>query len=1429
MRIPLSFAQRGLWLIHQMNPNNSMFTIQLASRLTGHLDRAALECALRDVILRHESLRTVFRDGEDGPCQVVLKIAECPVGLEYRAITEAELTEAINEACDRPFDLANELPFRAWLFALVDQEHVLLLSMHHIVSDGWSLGPLTRDLAIAYEARGRGAAPDQAPLPVQYADYALWQQQLLGDEDDAGSLASRQLEYWRSALGGMPEELRLPVDRPRRPSSDFACDVAFFSLSEGLHRRLAALASAEKVTMFMVLQAGFAVLLTKLGAGTDVPLGTPTAGRPDDALTDLVGFFVNTLVLRTDTSGDPSFKELLKRIEVTNLEGYDNQDIAFDRVVDALKPSRSLTRHPLFQVMFALQDNASAGIGLPGLADEPVACGVSSSRYDLLLTLAENFGPDREPAGVQGFLIYQRDMFDRATAEGIVEGLERVLAGIADDPDAPVSSVDVLGAADRTRILDVCNRTEVPVPEGTLCDLFETRVRTTPHAIAVSHAERSLTYADLNVAVNKLARYLREHGARQESVVAVALSSSENLLIALLAVLKSGAAYLPIDPVYPPERIEFMLSRACPVVFISDAACAAQGNADVTRMRIDDPDVVATVGTMSGENLSEAERGVINPHNTAYVIFTSGSTGDAKAVAVEHASLANYLAWSAAIFPAVSGAVIMHSSVSFDFTITALFSPLVAGGHVRIGRLDIDSADPEADASAVRYTFLKVTPSHLPLVAELSESYMPTEQLLLCGEPLTGAALLPWKRLHPDVGVFNGYGPTETTVESLCHRLPTGPDLDGGPVPIGKPIWNTQVYVLDERLRPVLFGVPGEIYIAGSGVARGYLGDCALTAHRFVACPFGAAGSRMYRTGDLGRWRRDGELEFLGRIDDQVKVRGHRLEPAEVEAVLSRHPDVEQVAVTAHTDRNGDGLLVAYVVPSRSGDIHVADLRSHVAGLLPSYMVPSAFVLLTRLPTTTNGKLDRAALPVPELSDTAAGDGAKPRNAREEMLCALYAELLGVPEVGINSSFFDLGGHSLLAARLTFRLRKLLGDQIAIGMVFAHPSVSQLAAALDAQADGGQQAAQAFDSRKAAAEEALVNLMRELGDPPPAVEAGQQAENILLTGATGYFGTFLLHELLGQTNGHIWCLLRSADARQGLERIKENLVHFDRMTADLQERVTVIVGDLSRPLLGLSEDEFGRLGRMITCIFHNGAAVNLVLPYESLTGANLNSTRELIRLSSIWRSKPLHLVSTDAIPFNVNGTNGYLLSKELAENVAFAARAKGYPASIYRIPRLSLDSKTGKGNRRDSVLRLLRLIAEFGAAPDFGFDEMWIPVDRAAHIIVQNALREPDGGPYSLITDEVTPLDGVFRMFANSGLGITIKPYSEWTELVRSGGSAESEVILGVFAPQDVGEDVPYRDPAAFGRVIAGPKVPDASLLAYMRSLRVELDAAGRA
>ncbi|MFF2965080.1 amino acid adenylation domain-containing protein, partial [Streptomyces sp. NPDC057963] len=747
---------------------------------------------------------------------------------------------------------------------------------------------------------------------MQYADYALWQREVLGAEDDRESAVSQQLAYWTEALADLPEEISLPADRPRTAAESAQPGrVIRFSLDPELHRAMTALARVRGATVFMVLQAGLAALLSRLGAGNDIPIGAPIAGRTDDALDDLIGFFVNTLVLRTDTSGDPSFQELLGRVRATDLAAYEHQDLPFERLVEVLNPARSMTRHPLFQVWLALDNTPDEKLDLPGLgiAIEPTAD--AFSKFDLLLSMGERHDDDGAPAGVEGMARYNAGLFDHATVESALERLKRLLRASVADPGKPISQVDLLSAEERSRILGEWNDTDRPAPADLLPRMFEVQAARTPRAPAVSDGDTVLTYAELEIRANRLAHHLIGLGAGPEQVVAIALPRSPELMVALLAVAKTGAAYLPLDTEYPAERIALMQADTAPLVLVTtkDAPVgSAHGPAAVTLL-IDDPDVAADVARRPANPPSDAERlRPLHPRNAAYVIYTSGSTGTPKGVMVEHGALADYLTGARSGYPSTRGAALLHSSVSFDMTVTALYVPLISGGCVVIGSL----RDAEAGRSAqtAPYTFLKATPSHLSLLMELPKEYAPTSELLLAGEPVNAAALEDWRRRHPDVAVRNVYGPTETTVSATEYRLAPGQAVDGHTLPIGRPLDNTRVYVLDGGLRPVPVGTPGELFLAGSGVARGYVGRPGPTAERFVADPFGGGGGRMYRTGDVVRWRADGNLEFLGRADDQVKVRGYRIEPGEIESALLSCPGVAQAAVVVREDRPGDRRIV---------------------------------------------------------------------------------------------------------------------------------------------------------------------------------------------------------------------------------------------------------------------------------------------------------------------------------------------------------------------------------------------------------------------------------------------------------------------------------------------------------------------------------------
>ncbi|MFI2238203.1 non-ribosomal peptide synthase/polyketide synthase [Streptomyces chrestomyceticus] len=918
--VPLSFAQRRLWFLHRLEGPSPTYNMPFALRLSGPLDTAALRAALDDVVARHETLRTVFPEIKGAPGQIVLGPDETAVELRTHRTDEAGLTGALAEAAGYRFELTAEPPLRADLFALADDDHVLLLVLHHIAGDGWSNVPFARDLSTAYTARCAGHAPAWAPLPVQYADYALWQHDLLGSEHDPDSLISAQVAHWTEALAGLPEELALPADRPRPAVSAHRGGRVVFALDAELHTRLAGLAREHGATLFMVVQAGLAALLTRLGAGTDIPLGSAVAGRTDAALDDLVGFFVNTLVLRLDTSGDPAFSALLDRARETDLAAYAHQDVPFDHLVELLNPARSAARHPLFQVMLTLQNNATPEFAMAGLRVTPDVAELAAAKFDLLFSLTDHYTEDGAPDRVDGVLEYSADLFDHGTAEALTARFVRLLCAVAEAPDRPIGTVDLTDAAERERLLETWNGAALTTPPVTLPEAFEAQTRRTPDAVAVTDGSTNLTYAALNARANQLARLLLGRGIGPEQLVAVALPRSAELVVALLAVLKTGAAYLPLDPAHPAERLRFLLGDARAAYGITGSALVGDLPETDTRWLTPDSDEARReAGDQPEHDVTDAERTApLRPEHPAYVIHTSGSTGTPKGVLVEHRALAAYLAFAREAYPGTAGTTLLHSPVSFDLTVTALYAPLTAGGRVRIAELSADAPAPGP------YTFLKVTPSHLALLGATPPGpETAVADLVAGGEQLTGEQLAPWRRAQPQAAVVNEYGPTETTVGCVVLRMPPGATAGDGPLPIGRPVPGTRAYVLDERLRPVPPGVTGELYLAGAQLARGYLNRPALTAERFTADPFGGPGGRMYRTGDLARWSTEGELHFAGRADEQVKVRGHRIEPGEIETALLRHPAVARAAVVAREDRTSGTQLVAYVVPAdgeRSGD-----------------------------------------------------------------------------------------------------------------------------------------------------------------------------------------------------------------------------------------------------------------------------------------------------------------------------------------------------------------------------------------------------------------------------------------------------------------------------------------------------------------------------
>ncbi len=813
------------------------------------------------------------------------------------------------------------------------------------------------------------------------------------------------------------------------------------------------------MTPFMVLQAGLAVLLTRLGAGTDIPIGTPVAGRTDRALDDLIGFFVNTLVLRTDTSGDPTFRELLARVRETDLSALENQDLPFERLVEILQPPRSLARHPLFQVMLVLQNTAAAEYNFPGLhVEEPDVGDLGIARFDLHIELQETSGPDDLPSGLVGWLDYASDLFDAETGEALAARLVRVLGALAGDPDLPISRAELLGQEERDHIIVAGNDTlSESLPACGLHELFEVQVLRTPDAPAVTFGDTRLTYAALNQRANQLAEYLSGLGAGSGDAIAVALARSADTVVAMLAVLKAGAVYVPLEVGYPVQRLRSMLADTAATLLITQRDLTSLFPADCRALVVDLDAVQDILAAQPTGNLGRP----VKPRELAYIFYTSGSTGRPKGVMAEHNSVVNYIRSMTEIVGVRSDDVVLGlTSVGFDASIREILGTLTCGAHLVL-LPDESRRDPVAIASAINHYGATALLSSVPsLLGELTRL---DPGAIKHGLRVTVSAGETFHRV-PAAGraplgeLINTYGPTECTMTST-FRHATG-DLPDSPDLIGEPVMNAQVYVLDAALNVVPAGVTGELYVAGAGLSRGYLGQPGLTAERFVACPFGGPGERMYRTGDLGRRRRDGPLEIIGRADGQVKVRGFRVEPGEIEAVLTGHAAVSQVAVVAREDRPGDVRLAAYVVPQDGARVDPAAMRRFVAEQLPGNMVPAAVVMIDKLPLTANGKLDRRALPAPDYGESVLP--VPPRTQLEETIARTWCEVLGTERIGVFSDFFNHGGHSMLAVQVASRLQRELGITVPLQLLFVASTIEEQARELSRLMSSADQAPKKF-------------------------------------------------------------------------------------------------------------------------------------------------------------------------------------------------------------------------------------------------------------------------------------------------------------------------------------------------------------------------------
>ncbi|ABW31356.1 non-ribosomal peptide synthetase [Acaryochloris marina] len=1399
--VSLSFAQQRLWFLDQMEPNSPLYNIPAAARLTGTLDAIALDQSFNAIVQRHESLRTAFQAVDGQPVQMI--VPELTVPLQRvdlstldKAEQEVRVLQLAQQEAQQPFDLTQAPLLRVTLIRLTDTEHVVLLTMHHIISDAWSMDILLQELTALYGAFSAGQPSPLSELSIQYADLAVWQRQWL-----QGEVLERHLSYWHQQLGGNLPILQLPSDRPRPRVQSFRGAKHTFTLSAELTAALKALSQQAGVTLFMTLLASFKVLLHRYTGQADLLVGSPIANRNRSEIEGLIGFFVNTLVLRSNLADNPTFRELLQQVQQTTLAAYEHQDLPFEKLVEELQPERDLSYSPLFQVKFALENAPTSDLNLADLTMSFLQFESSTAKLDLSLDMSEEVS-DTGAARLGGTFEYSTDLFDKATIQAMAEHFQCLLTGIVAHPDQCISDLPLLTEAERYQQFVTWNDTQVEYAQDECFhQRFEAQVEQTPNAIALVFQDEQLTYAELNRQSNQLAYYLQNQGVKPEVVVGLCVERSPAMILGLLGILKAGGAYLPLDPTYPPERLAFMLADAQVPLLVTTSTSATHlpnPTAQVIKLDADWP----TISQEPEHNPSSA----VTVENLAYLIYTSGSTGTPKGVLVPHAGLVNLTddkIRTCQVRP--DSRVLQFFSLSFDASVPEIVMSLGCGAALHLAPPEDLLPGPGLLKLLREQAITHITAPPSALTA-LPPADLPALQMVLVGGEAPSPELIAqWSKGRLFI---NAYGPTETTVNA--SMVP----CEAGAEPTLRPAANKQLYILDRHLQLLPIGVPGELYIGGIGLARGYLNRPEKTAAAFVdfGLPLFDAGldtgqllspnskipsaaqqshafeainpesTRLYKTGDLACYRRDGHIKLLGRLDHQVKIRGFRIELGEIEARLAQHPAVQESVVIVREDQPGERRLVAYVATSSDPAPTTSELHRFVAKTLPKYMVPAVFVRLEALPLNPNGKVDRQALPAPDtLRPALAETFVAPRNSTETCLVQVFADVLEVKQVGVHDDFFELGGHSLLATKLIARLLKDFQIELAIADLFESPTVAGLAERIESlrQASGSQSASQeATHQTIAAFLKAEAVLDPTIRPAPGSSRAIAPACGIFLTGATGFLGAFLLAELLQQTTAKIYCLVRSHSQASAQHKLQASLTSYQLWHDAWQSRIIPIVGDLAQPRLGLTESQFQALARDADMIYHSGAWVHHASPYSLLKASNVLGTEEVLRLACHTKVKPVHFMSATSVfaPADVANpqvireqediTNhaplgGYNQSKWVAEHLVVMAGDRGLPVAIYRLGRISGHSQTGVFNPNDFLYRLIIGCVELGYVPkDAEMLLDMIPVDYASRAIAYLS-QQPSSQtqPFHLVHPQ--PVSSSILFEALRSQGYTVQQISE--------------------------------------------------------------------
>ena len=1392
---PMSFAQQRLYFLDRLAPGANTYNLPLSVEAPEALDPAVARRVVTEIARRHESLRTVFREVGGEPVQVVLPPA--PVALPVHDLThlpEGERRPAARALVDRlsaePYDLQRGPVFRPFLVKVAEDATVLALDTHHIVNDATGLGILLHEAQTLYRAF-RDGLPSPLPEPaLQYADYAIWQREALEGDDMGG-----QLSWWKARMEGASGVLELPTDRPRPPQPTGRGDATAWSMPQPLRRRVIELARSERATPMMAFLAAFDALLARWTGADDVVVGTPVTGRTLPETEEVLGFFVNTVALRAELKGDPTFREVLRGARDTMFGALAHQDLPFERLVEELRIERDPSRTPLFQVMYVHQgdEHDLAGEADPGAWSRYFA-DVRQAKFDITLVVRES--PHVFSAGFD----YAADLFEPATMEALARRYTALLEAVTDDPDLRLSQLPFLFASERAAVVETPNATARTWDyTGPAHGLFERVAASSPEAEAAASGAGRWTYGALNARANRVAHRLRALGVKAEDRVAVLSADPLWALAGLLGAMKAGAAYVPLDPSSPADRLARIVedAGAAAVVALDDAA---------ERMGTAVPVVALGDEALAGE--PETNPGVaVDPESLAYVIYTSGSTGTPKGVMVPHAGVVNL----ALTFVRKHGfragqRILMIPPLTFDASVGDLFPAWACGAS-----LVFHPAPAELTGTGL-LEFCRAEGVHVvDTAAALFSGWVdqlaaagaavdpaPLEMVMKGGEAVTVERAATFARLTGGkVTLVNHYGPTEASVCAALRLTVDGRESAtlSGVIPAGTPVDNVRVYVADRFFVPVAPGLPGELVIGGRGVARGYLGRPGLTAERFVPDPFGAEpGARLYRTGDLARWLADGSIEFVGRTDHQVKIRGFRIEPAEVEAALLAHPAVRETLVMAREDEPGRKRLVAYLTGE---GLDAAALREHLKARIPDYMVPAAFVVLGAFPLTPHGKVDRAALPAPA-PGRAEGEREAPRDETERKVAEIWAAVLGLAsgEVGVHDDFFELGGHSLLAMPVMTRVREAFGVEVPLRRLFETPTVAALAAAVTEIRTGGGKKDAYRAPPQALADAVLADDIRPEGEPHAG---GTGVRNVFLTGATGFLGAYLLHGLLTRTQADVYCLVRAKTPEEAHARVVRNFKQYKEWDPAWDARVVPVVGDLSEPRLGLSEAQLDGLAERVEAVFHNGGIVNFTWGYDRFRDANVRGTEWVLRLACRGRPKPVHFVSTlgvfmtpewfgkavteDDVPVGERIPDGYTQSKWVAERLVWQAGERGLPVSVHRPARVGGDSRTGACNPDDYLSRLMMGVAQLGAAPDVEWMLDVSPIDFVGGAIVHLALHEAPGRAWNYFNERVLTFPALGAAVDAAGWPVEMVPWAEWVARLRAAAVSPEANALYPFVP----------------------------------------------